>query len=247
MRFRPLLAILFLAVAFPASARSAERALWYDETYNSIGRTISNVGDMQVVLGDDTNEWSYQLGQSSATLGFVCIYCYPDDWRYHRMFMSPSVSSALGLQARAHWWDVLANNPAPTYETVVALITFIHEAYHWRLYSADESRVQACAIRDLPYWLENQFRVPSTVQQTQTVPQIVTKQVRESYFVKKRVKRNGKWVRVRVRRYRWVTVQETVYVQQVVTVPNPVFLGVVNSANAIHAAEAPPYGGGTCY
>ena len=51
---------------------------------------------------------------------------------------------------------------------------------------------------------------------------------------------------MRVTRYRWKTVETTVYVQQTVTVPNPVFDTLVSTANAIHAAERPPYGGGTC-
>jgi hypothetical protein len=266
------LAAIIAAFAFASgasAARAAEKALWHGDDYNGIVRTISGVPDLVLDMEDDPNEWVYVLGASPSTLGFVCLYVYPGHWCYHRVFIAPRMSAALGLQAGGvlvPWWDTLGSNPAPSRDTVFALITFIHEAYHWKLYSSDESRVEACAIRDLPYWLDNQFRVPRTVQQTQTVPQVVTKQVPQvvtkrvkkptGHYVNKRVKRKGKWVWVWVwvQTYRWVTVQETVYVdvqetvyvQQTVSVPNPVYTGVVNAANAYHASEAPPYGGGTC-
>lgn len=244
MRRLVLIVSVFALMCAP-TANAAEKTLWYDDTYDGIARTISGVSDIRVLMEDDPNVWA--ANTDPGVLGFVCIYCGPGDGRYHRIFVAPSVATALGLQAHVHWWDTLGNNPAPSRETVFALIAFVHESYHWRLLSTDESRVQACAIRDLPFWLENQFHVPSTVQQTQTVPQEVTRDVRTSYRALKKVKRKGKWVWVWVKRYQWETVTETVYVQQTVTLPNPVYAGVVNAANAIHAAEAPPYSGGTCY
>jgi hypothetical protein len=239
-----LVALPALVLATPAQA--AEKALWYDDTYDAIARTISGVGDMRVLLEDDANEWA-TLGGTPDTLGFVCITARPGHWCYHRIFIAPTMSAQLGLTTRTYWWDQLGNTPAPSYESVYALIAFVHESYHYRLFSGDESRVQACTIRDLPHWLETQFHVPRTVQQTQTVPQTTTRDVRQAYRVRKWVRRNGKRVRVWVTRYRWVTVSDTTYVEQTVTVPNPVFTGVVSRANAIHAAEQPPYGGGTCF
>ena len=200
---------------------------------------------MTLVMEDNPADWVARSG-NARTLGFVCIIAYPGHWCYHRIFVAPPISTALGLQSQRYVWDMINGGLVSPFDAALAVIAVIHESYHYRLFSRDESRVQACTIRDFPVWLESAFRVPRTVQQTQTMPQVVQEQVRQRYRVRVWVRRNGSRVRVWVTRYRWVTLEKTVYVQRVVTVANPIFDGLVRTANAIHAAEAPPYGGGTC-
>lgn len=233
------------ALALSSTAQAASEALYWDDSYDQIARSISGVGDVRLLMEDDNAEWALLTNNRSA-LGFVCILAYPGHWCYHRIFLAPTISTTLGLQSKQYIWDQLSAGVVSPVEGAFALIAVIHESYHYRLFSSDESRVQACTIRDFPFWLESQFRVPRTVQQTQSVPQVTQERVREPYRTRVWVKRKGKRVRVWVTRYRWITVDTTVYVQQTVTVPNPVFDTLVSTANAIHAAEGPPYGGGTC-
>lgn len=248
LRVRLLLvaALATLALVVPASAQAAGQALWRTDAYDQIARNISGVGDLSLLMEDDNAEWAFLTDNRPGALGFVCILAPPGHWCYHRIFLAPRISTALGLQSQRYLWDLLNGGLVPPFEATLAVIAVIHESYHYRLASVDESRVQACTIRDFPVLLESQFRIPRTVQQLQTVPQVVQERVRQPYRVRAWVRRNGKRVRVWVTRYRWITVEKTVNVQQAVTVPNPIFETLVSTANAIHAAEPPPYGGGTC-
>jgi hypothetical protein len=120
-----------------------------------------------------------------------------------------------------------------------ALMTLDHEAQHQRLHSADESRVNACALADLPRLLNTRFNVPSTT--TATVPVDVPYQ--ERLTVKYRVKVKGKWV-TRYR-YKYVDRTRTHYVQQ--TVANPTFTRVMDAARSFVVNQPPPYNTGTCF
>ena len=259
-----LLAAFALVLACASSAQGATQRLdgnWYYDEYDRIARVVSGVPDLRLLMVDSEYDWVVYLAGDPNTAAFVCLLATPGHWCYRKIWVSPHTSRALGLQGATvrPWWEMLTTGTVSLYDATEALITFLHETYHWRLFSADEGRVQACTIRDLPYWLSAVFRIPATTTTTQTVPEQRTTMVEESYDVrvkyKKRiwVKRNGNRVRVWVTRYRWETRYrmvprtETVYVQRTTTVPNPNFQTLVSTANAIHAAERPPYGGGTCY
>ena len=124
-------------------------------------------------------------------------------------------------------------------EAAISIMTFIHENYHLRYVSGDEGLVNACALRDFPYWLSNQFGIQATT--TVTVPQTVTRT--------KRVVRY-RWIRVHhhrrhVRYYKTIRYTVTVNVQQ--TQPNPLYQTLVADAHTFYTSDqAPPYNTGTC-
>jgi folylpolyglutamate synthase/dihydropteroate synthase len=106
--------------------------------------------------------------------------------------------------------------------------------------------VNACALKDMPYWLERDFHIPPTVQQEQQLPETTQEMVRRAHKVWVKMRRNGKVMRKRMTRYRWVTVTKTVMVTQTVTVANPVFDNLMAAATAFRAAQPAPYNSGDC-
>ncbi len=67
-----------------------------------------------------------------------------------------------------------------------------HEAQHQRLHSHDESRVNACALADMPRLPQTDYHVPATLTQTVNEPQ------QYQVNVRKHVKAHRRWCGRRV-------------------------------------------------
>lgn len=203
---------------------------------------------MNVLVEDDPIEWAtfFPPGVDSANvLGFVSLSYAP---LYHKIILAPAIYPAF-----ASWFST-GTPQGNEYLFSVAVMSLIHESFHWRLMSGDESTVNACALKFFPYYVERDFSVPSTVSQTTTqdVPTTTTTTVPVTHIkvTKHRVKVRGKWVtktkRTKVTTY--VTKTQTTYVSQTVTtaVPNPLFQTLVADAADFYAHQPPPYNAGTC-
>jgi hypothetical protein len=70
-------------------------------------------------------------------------------------------------------WTRLKNGTQDPKEAATSILTFIHESYHLRFVSGDEDLVNACSLRDFPYWLSTDFGIQAT--KTVTVPETVTR------------------------------------------------------------------------
>jgi flagellar basal body rod protein FlgC len=128
---------------------------------------------MSVLSEDDAGEWAtfFPPGTDSENvIGFVMLG-YPP--LYHRIFLAPDVYSAFNS------WFSAGTPPGNEYAFSVAAMTLIHESFHWRLVSGDESTVNACALKYFSYYLARDFDVPETVTQTtiQEVPVATTTRV----------------------------------------------------------------------
>ncbi len=130
----------------------------------------------------------------------------------------------------------------------------VHESFHWRLMSGDESTVNACALKYLPYYLDSDFNVPATITETTTrqVPVTTTRTVPVKHvkITKKRVKVHGKWTIRRVRTTTTVYVTKTTTTYQATPVatevPNPLFQTITADAADFYAHQPPPYNSGIC-
>lgn len=215
---------------------------------DAIANDIVGATDMVVALEDDPAEWQSFLGpEATEVLGFV-MFQPPPSPLYHAILLGPD-----SYPTWVAWFS--SGSPAGNEsEFAIAAMTLIHESYHWKLLSTDESAVNACAIRDFGYYVSKNFNVPATLTQTTTqrVPRQVTKQVRvtRSVTVKRRVKVKGRWTtrtkRVRVTTYvpRTTTVYVTTTTQT--TVANPLFQTLVADAQSFYNGQPPPYNSGTC-
>lgn len=228
--------VLALAGASVAasSARGATRQLWYSDHYNAVATAIAGV-PLIADGEDDYAEWSLLLAQDDpvAVLGFTAIYTSPDSLLYHRIFLAPPVWSTLEAIDSAGIDSVAAADAAE------AIMTLTHEAFHQRLFSADESRVNACALQYFPWVIETQFAVPATIDQTVSTP--TTSLVSVKRIVRVRVR--GKLTRRVVYR----TVRRIAYVDTVETITNPTHDLLVAASRAFYDAQPPPYNTGTCY
>jgi hypothetical protein len=215
---------------------------------NGIADDIVTASDMNVAVEDDPVEWARLAGpQSDQVLGFVEFLAPPSPY-YHAILLSPQT-----YQAWQSWLS--SGSPAGNeYPFAVAALTLIHESYHWKLMSGDESAVNACAIRDFGYWIAKDFNVPATIPETitQQVPHSVIRAVPTTKVVtvKKQVKLNGKWVvrKVRQRVRTYVTKTVTTYTTQTsqTTAANPEYQTLVADAHSFYASQPPPYNAGSC-
>ena len=114
-------------------------------------------------------------------------------------------------------------------------MTITHESKHYQLFSADEGRVNACALQAFPSVIDQYFSIHPTVTKTVAKKKVVWRKKRV------RVRRHGHlvWTVKRVKRI------ITVYVQE--TAPNPDYVNLVQAAQQFYAAQPPPYNSGTCY
>jgi hypothetical protein len=204
------------------------QAQWTSTFVDSLESGISG-WPLTGVLEDDPAEWYAYFGLDLSVFGFVCITeVEPSAWCYHRVFLGP-----IPTQIYLNWFN---NNVAPTYIQAAALImTMVHEANHYRLVSADEGRVNACALQQFPGVLGQYFQIYPTI--SKTVP--VKKTVWKWKWVW--VHRHGK--RVKVRRH--VRRVVTTYVQR--TFQNPDYVNLVGASIAFYQSQPPPYNTGTCY
>jgi hypothetical protein len=216
------------ALVFAVTAQASSKQLWYSARVDQIAGNIAGKS-VQVLGEDDWNEWaSFLPGEDPrAVLGFTYPLADSSSVLYHKIFINPDL------------WPMLSNaavsgaerSGASRHMTAVAIMSLTHEAYHQRLISLDESRVNACALKAFPEVLSREFGVQPTVTTSNRVPS----QVRIRY----RVRYHHKWVN----RYRWKTVWRSV----TSTAPNSVFNEYVADAQDFYSHQPPPYNAGTCW
>jgi hypothetical protein len=182
---------------------------------------------LSTVLEDDPVEWTL-FGVDANVLGFVCITdADPNGWCYHRVFLGPPVARTF-----IGW----LNGQAPTYwDAAVAIMSITHEATHYQLFSTDEGRVNACALRQFPGVIDRYFGIHPTVTKTVALKRVVWRKKRV------RVRRHGRWVRI-VKRVPHVV---TAYEQR--TMQNADYVDLVQAAQQFYASQPPPYNTGTCW
>jgi len=216
------------ALVFAVTAQASSKQLWYSARVDQIAGNIAGKS-VQVLGEDDWNEWaSFLPGEDPrAVLGFTYPLAGSSSVLYHKIFINPDL------------WPMLSNaavsgaerSGSSRYMTAVAIMSLTHEAYHQRLISLDESRVNACALKAFPEVLSREFGVQPTVTTSNSVPS----QVRIRY----RVRYHHRWVY----RYRWKTVWRSV----TSTAPNSVFNEYVADAQDFYSHPPPPYNAGTCW
>jgi hypothetical protein len=213
---------------------AVSKQLWSSEHYNAVASALAGfpiVADGE----DDYNEWSWFLegDDPTAVLGFTMVDIPSSSSFYHHIFLAPPIWSTLDKIATGGIDSVSRADAAE------AILTLTHEAYHQRLDSGDESRVNACALRDFGSVLESQFNVPASTEQTVTTP--VSTQHRVRLAVWRTVK--GK----HVRRFVYRLVPQTSYREQTVELANPIHDELVAAAQSFVASQPPPYNSGTCF
>jgi hypothetical protein len=242
-----ILIVLFAAV-IPASAAAASKQIWASDTLSGIANDVAGTTDMSVLSEDDASEWATFFPPGTDTegvAGFVELQ-YPP--LYHKILLAPFVYAAFDS------WFSTGTPQGNEYAFSEAAMTLIHESFHWRLFSGDESTVNACALKYFPYYLAKDFNVPETTTQTtiQDVPMTTTTRVPVIHIkvTKRRVKVHGTWV-IRTTRSTFTTYTAqttTSYSSQPVTttVANPLFQTLVADVAAVYAHQPPPYNAGTC-
>lgn len=226
-----------MSLAIVGSANAASKQLWHMPALDQAASEIAGF-PVEVDASDSISEWNALTGDdpNSAyeTLGFTYVYANPysvmfnplDGKRYnsyHHLYLNPSIYATFqGVLAQA--------NP---YDAAVALLTLDHESHHQKLHSGDESRVNACAIADLPRFTAK-WIVPTTIQNVQ-VPQSYRVRVRYRAMVHGRSLWRSRYV-TRVR-----------YVTQPQTVANPAYTAVLDAAHDIYVHLPAPYNAGTCW
>lgn len=257
------LGVVVAALVLAPASLAAGKQFWYGP-YDQIGEDISGLSDLHVQMEDDPGEWSsiesaVGVPDGESLLGFATITAPPGDALYHQIFLSPQVTLSLaGTLAlnptgagTSMIWDRIDDGTLSYDDAAIAILTLIHEAYHYRLDSGDESRVNACALRDMPTYLSSEFHIPQTITTTVQVPQTVTTTKQVPYFVTvvthRKVRGRLVAVRKRIRRYKSVVTTTTTMVSQQQTEENPVFDGIMAAATAFRLTQPPPYNSGDCY
>lgn len=231
-----------------AAATATSKQLWLSSTLDAIANDVVGTTDMKTLSEDDPAEWATFFPpdvDSHNVLGFTSLTFAP---LYHVLLLSPYVESAFAM------WFTAGTPTGNEYPFAIAGMTLVHEAFHWRLFSADESLVNACALKYFPYYLAKDMNVPQTVTQTTTqqVPVTTTTQVPQTRTVvtRKRVKVKGKWTTRTTRKQvtTYVTKTTTTYETQTVTsnVPNALYNTIVADASDFYSHQPPPYNAGTC-
>ena len=212
----------------PAEGQPPALQLWYHERVDQIGSDIAGTS-VQVLGQDDWNAWASSLpgADPRSVLGFTYPFATSSSPYFHKIFINPDLWPTT-WKAAASGAEASGSN---RYLTSVAIMTLTHEAYHQRLTSGDESRVNACALKAFPDVLTREFGVRPTLTTTNSVPSRVR--------VRYRLRYHHRWVY----RYRWKTTWQTV----TNTTPNPVFQEYVADATDFYSRQPPPYNAGTCW
>lgn len=221
------------ALASPVAARASSESLSRQPLLDEVASDVAGF-PVEVDTEDDTGEWAGLVAPYAAddVLGFTYATAPESDPRYRRIFLGPSVRTTLD--------GIVANGieSVDRFEAAVAIMTLIHEANHQALQSADEGRVNACALEAFPRVIANEFHVSQTVTQSSERPVVV--QVRVRRVVRVRV--GGRWVR----RVRYVTAPRRTYEAVTKDVPNPVYTELVAESRAFYDSQPAPYSTGTC-
>jgi hypothetical protein len=216
------------ALAFAVNAQASSKQLSSSQRVDEIGSNIAGTS-VQVLGEDDWNEWASFLPgvDSRVVLGVTYPFAPSSSVLFHKIFINPDLWPMLSKAAAGR----AESSGESRYLAAVAILSLTHEAYHQRLASLDESRVNACALKAFPDVLDREFGVHPTVSTTKSVPSRVR--------VRYRVRVNKRWVY----RYRWKTVSRTV----TSTAPNSVFREYVRDARDFYTQQPPPYNAGTCW
>jgi hypothetical protein len=227
-------------------------SLWKSDTLNAIADDIVGANDMLVAAEDDPVEWASFLGTDSEdVLGFVILEP-PGAPLYHLIALAPYTYPVFNSWLSS---DLSPESFAGNEFTfAVSAMTLIHESFHWRLLSGDESAVNACALKYFPYYVAKDFNVPATITETttQSTPVTTTTRVPVKHVTVKqrRVRVNGRWTTHTVRKTvtTYVTRTSTTYVNQQVTTTeaNPLYQTLVDDSIAFYQQQPPPYNSGTC-
>jgi hypothetical protein len=215
------------ALVLAGTAQASSQHIHSDQRVSEIASRIGGMG-LQAAGEDDWSQWAKFTGlgaDATAVLGFT-------GWGasvglYNVIFISPDLWPTL-VNAAANGAEASGSS---RYQTAKAIMTLTHEAYHHRLSSSDEGRVNACALRAFPDVLAREFGVQSTVTTSRRVPF----RAQEQY----RVRLHHRWVY----RYRW----RTFWRSETDTAPSPVFQEFVADAGTMYRNQPPPYNTGTCY
>jgi hypothetical protein len=248
IRLAGVLAIVLAAAVIPANAAAATKQLWVSNTLSAIANDVVGTTDMSVLSEDDAGEWAtfFPTGTASENvIGFVSLG-YPA--LYHKVFLAPAIYAAFNL------WFSTGSPQGNEYAFSEAAMTLIHESFHWRLLSGDESTVNACALKYFPLYLAKDFNVPELVTQTTTeeVPVTTTTMVPVTRvtLVKHRVTVSGAWVtrthRTTVTTYKSRTVTSYESHPVTSTVANPLYQTLVADASDFYSRQPPPYNAGVC-
>ena len=203
-----------VALAFAATAATASATLQHDPRLDAVATDVAGF-PLTVYGEDDPAAWAADAagGASSDPTGFTyldrpVVYLSPPMWAALESVEGSGVTLPFSI------------------DVPLAILTLIHESDHQRLHSADEGRVEACAIAAFPSVLSRDFGIPATVTTTR----------RRVVYSRRRVKVHGRYVTRRVAR----TVSTSV------PSANPIYALLVQEAQEIYATEPPPYSTGVC-
>lgn len=226
-----------MSLMIVGSADAASTTIWHLNTLDQAASEIAGF-PITVAASDNVAEWNALTGNdpnsSYETAGFTYTTSNPDFWiynpydgyeyrAYHTLFLSPSIYKTFST-------DLVLANP---YDAAIALLTLDHESHHQKLHSGDESRVNACALADMPRFTAK-WITPTVAKDVQVPVSYRTK-------VRYRAKVHGRWVW----RSRYVT--KVRYITQQRTDANPAYTAVLAAARDIYAHQPPPYNAGTCW
>ena len=221
-------------------AGTAQRSLYYDARINLIGSQITRYPDTQVLGETDPALWAQYVypNDPNGVIGFSYAFAPSGDWRYHRIYLDPTIWASLeqiehsGIASLAAW------------SAAVAIMTLTHEAFHLRLYSGDERAVNACALKYFPSVLQVQFGVQPAITQTTYASSTEYKRTRHTRWV---------WVgksqtpsRHRVRKVSYTSDPIAARTATTVTVDNPTYATLVAASAQFYASQPPPYNAGYC-
>jgi hypothetical protein len=220
------IAAVVVVLAYAGSAQGSSKQFVSSPRVDQIASAVAGMS-LEVLGEDDWGEWADLIyPDDPRIMGFVSIYDPPSSPFYRRILVSPDYWAALEGAA--------INGPDRSgfdrYTTAVAIFTLTHEAYHFRLLSADEGLVNACALRAFPDVLKTQFGLWPTTTRTGT------RSVRVRVRARVRVRR--RWVT----RYRWKTSHRDV----TTTVPNPAYTELVADVEDFYRRQPPSYNSGAC-
>ena len=230
MKLGIIITTLALALSLAGTAGASGKQLWYHPRVDQIGSDIAGVS-VRVNGEDDWTEWASFVSPDDpyAVLGFTFAFAPATSILYHQILVNPDMWRPLLAFAQSSSLTVA------DYTTAKSILTLTHEAFHHRLYSSDEGRVNACALKAFPDVLTREFGVAPTVTTA------TTEQVQTRVRVKYRVRSHGRWVV----RYRWKV--RVTYHEVLSTSSNPVFDVLVADAKDFYARQPAAYNTGTCW
>ena len=157
-------------------AEAVNKQLWHSTHYDTVASTLA--GFPIVAVGeDDYNEWGSFLWNRPLRGAR-----FHDGLRAFVESLLPSDFPRAADLVDAQQDRLRRDRERLSGRRFDGDLTLIHEAYHQRLYSGDESRVNACALRDFGSTIQSQFGVSPTVEETVTTPVVTSHRVRTAVW-----------------------------------------------------------------